>query len=369
MGGRDSIEFVVSTSAGEDQVVKCTGCGYVANVEVARARMPTFPQIHAESAALEEFPTPGVLTIDALAAEPFSVAAEHQLKTLVYVGDGELLVAVVRGDHQLSESKLQNASGAAMVRPARPEEIFALMGAHAGSLGGVGFTGAPLLVDEAVRDRINMVTGANRDGFHLRGVDVARDVLAQPRARVVDLRTVTGGDGCPDCDGVLESFAALEVGHIFKFGTRYSVPLSAAVLDAEGTEVPLVMGSYGIGLGRLLAAVVERHHDRDGIIWPLSLAPFSATVLTLGADPALLDVAEQVVADLERAGLDVLYDDRDERAGVKLKDADLIGIPLRISISQRGLADGSVEWKLRQEQTSERVAAGVVLERAREWLG
>ena len=367
MGGRESIEFVVATSAGEDQVVRCTACAYVANVEVARARIPALHDRAPAFATPEAFATPGIVTIDALAGEPFNVPPHRQLKTLVYVADAEAVVIVVRGDHMLSEAKLQTELGAASVRAARADEILPLMGAHPGSLGGVGFTGAPLLVDEAVRDRTDMVTGANRDGVHLRGVDVARDLLSAPRARVVDLRTVAGGEGCPVCAGVLESFQALEVGHIFKFGTRYSVPLSATVLDADGQHVPLAMGSYGIGLGRLLAAVVEQHHDRDGIRWPVALAPFAATVLTLGQSAELAEIAEKVVAELERAGLDVLYDDRDERPGVKLKDADLIGIPLRIGVSQRGLADGTVEWKLRHEPTPERVAlADWWPERARE---
>jgi len=364
MGGRESIEFVVATSAGEDQVVRCTTCAYVANVEVARSRVPAVRDDLSERT--EVFATPGVVTIDALAAEPYDVPPQRQLKTLVYVGDDELFVAVVRGDHQLSEAKLQAATGAAVVRPARTEEIVGLMGAHPGSLGGVDFTGGALLVDEAVRDRTGMVTGANRDGFHLRGVDVGRDLL--PGARVVDVRTVMGGEGCPVCEGVLESFQALEVGHIFKFGTRYSVPLGATVLAADGTDLPLAMGSYGIGLGRLLAAVVEQHHDASGIIWPLALAPFAATVLTLGQSAELAQIAEQVAASLGEAGLDVLYDDRPERPGVKLKDADLIGIPVRISVSPRGLADRTVEWKLRCEATAVRVTLSEVAERASQYL-
>jgi prolyl-tRNA synthetase len=264
-------------------------------------------------------------------------------------------VAVVRGDHALNEAKLQVATGAGQVRPAQADEILALMGAHAGSLGAVGFHGAPILVDEPLADRTSLVTGANRDGFHLRGVDVARDILGGSGARLADLRTVAAGEGCPRCAGTLESFSALEVGHIFKFGTRYSVPLSAAVLDADGADTPLMMGSYGIGLGRLLAAVVEQHHDDSGIIWPMALAPFAVTVLTLGVDPDLEPVAEAVAAELAALGFDVLYDDRHERAGVKLNDADLIGIPLRITVSRRGLADNTVEWKLRADRASQRL--------------
>jgi prolyl-tRNA synthetase len=295
-----------------------------------------------------------VLTIEALSQPPYGVSADHQLKTLVYVADERPVIAVVRGDHALNEAKLQTATGAGTIQPAQPGEIFRLMGAHPGSLGAVGFTGAPVLVDEAVAARTEMVTGANEDGYHLRGVDVARDVLAHG-ARVVDLRTVQAGEGCPNCDGHLEVFKALEVGHIFKLGTRYSAILGANVLTAEGAEAPIFMGSYGIGIGRVMAGAIELHHDADGIVWPWSIAPYQAHVLTLGGEPALAELAEEVVAILERAGLDVLYDDRDARAGVKFKDADLLGMPLRLGIGRRGLADRAVEWKLRAGGTVESV--------------
>jgi prolyl-tRNA synthetase len=193
-----------------------------------------------------------------------------------------------------------------------------------------------------------MVTGANEDGFHVRGVDVKRELLSQPNARLADLRTVRAGEGCPSCDGALDLFKALEVGHIFKLGTKYSVSMKASVLKADGTEAPIVMGSYGIGVERIMAAAIELQHDENGIIWPLSIAPYGATVLTLGKEPELAKVAEEVVAALSQAGLDVLYDDRDERAGVKFKDADLLGIPVRVAIGKKGLAEGKVEWKLRR---------------------
>jgi prolyl-tRNA synthetase len=352
MGGKESIEFVVRTPAGEDEVVHCISCGYVANLEVARSRLPPVVDSRAE---LQEFATPGIVTIDALAAPPYSFASSRQLKTLVYVTDGKPTVAVVRGDHALNEAKLQAATGAAQVRPAQIDEVFGLMGAHPGSLGAVRFSATSVFVDTALVGRANMATGANRDGFHLSGVDVDRDVLSGEHARVADLRMVSAGEGCPACDGTLDSFAALEIGHIFKLGTRYSERLGATVLDAAGNEVPLVMGSYGIGLERLLAAAVEQHHDADGIIWPMALAPFSATVLTLGAEPELAALADEVITQLSALGLDVLYDDRDERPGVKFKDADLIGIPIRIAVGRRGLADRTVEWKLRTSAASEAI--------------
>jgi prolyl-tRNA synthetase len=290
-----------------------------------------------------------VLTIEALAQPPYSVPPDRQLKTLVYVADDRPVVAVVRGDHILSEAKLQTVLGASAVRPAQTDEVVALMGARPGSLGAVGFTRAPVLVDEALLDRGNMVTGANEDGFHLRGIDVERDILVHG-GRLADLRTAQDGDRCSRCDGHLELYKALELGHIFKLGTRYSAPLEATVLSAEGAALPISMGSYGIGIGRIIAAAIELHHDADGIIWPWSIAPYEAHVLTLGGEPALAELAEEVVSILEAAGLDVLYDDRDARAGVKFKDADLLGMPLRIGVGRRGLADRAVEWKLRAER-------------------
>jgi prolyl-tRNA synthetase len=350
MGGRESIEFMVRTPAGEDEVIRCSGCGYTANAEVARSIIAADIGDGTVVAALpEEFPTPGVLTIDALAAAPFRVPADRQLKTLVYMADDQPVVAVLRGDHTLNEAKLQLASGSGGVRPAQTEEVVALMGAHPGSLGAVGFDAALVLVDTAVQDRVNMVTGANRDGFHLRGVSVSRDILVAQHARVVDVRGVRPGEGCPQCGAQLEGFAALEVGHIFKLGTRYSERMGAYVTTADGGSVPLIMGSYGIGLERLLAAVVEAHHDDDGIIWPAALAPYDVVVLRLGDEPELAALADCTIAELLAAGLDVLYDDRDERPGVKFKDADLIGCPVRIGIGKRALSTRSVEWKERSQ--------------------
>jgi prolyl-tRNA synthetase len=358
MGGRESIEFVVDTPVGEDVAIRCNRCGYTANLEVARSRVaPVDDEANAHSAPVV-FATPGVLTIDALAAPPFSVAPWRQLKTLVFVAEDRPVVAVVRGDDTLNEAKLQLATEAATLRAAQPEEIATLMGAHAGSLGAVGFDAAPVLVDASLDGRTNMVTGANRDGFHLRGVDLSRDVLSGSTARLADLRTVREGEGCPRCDGVLQRFPALEVGHIFKQGTRYSERMGATILDAAGAEVPLLMGAYGIGLGRLMAAIVEAHHDADGIIWPASVAPFDAAVLTLGVEPELAPLAEAAVCQLVGAGLEVLYDDRDERAGVKFKDADLIGIPLRIGVGRRAIASGAVEWKPRASGEVELVPVG-----------
>jgi prolyl-tRNA synthetase len=271
---------------------------------------------------------------------------------------------VVRGDDDLNEAKLQTATGAQIVRPARAEEIRPLLGADAGSLGAVRFAKAPVFVDEALRDAAGMVTGANENDFHLEGVDVARDIL--PHAKLADLRQVKAGEGCPRCDGTLDVFKALEVGHIFKLGTKYSESMKATVLDAEGKSVPIVMGSYGIGVERIMAAAIELHHDENGIVWPMSIAPYHATVLTLGPEPELRKAADEVVDALAQAGVEVLYDDRDERAGVKFKDADLVGIPIRISVGRKGLAGGQVEWKLRGSKDIQLVPLGDVARKAAE---
>jgi prolyl-tRNA synthetase len=364
MGGSESSEFMVRTDAGEDLVAACPGCRYAANTETATSR------VAAEAdgpglAAPEKFATPGVVTIEALEQAPYSVPARRQLKTLVYMADEQPVVAVVRGDQELNEAKLQTATGAVAVRPAHPEEIPPLMGARAGSLGAVRFTRARVLVDPSLAERRDMVTGANEDGFHLRGVDVRRDVLAHG-ATLADLRTVRAGEGCPRCDGTLDVFKALEIGHIFKLGTKYSESMKATVLDAEGKQVPIVMGSYGIGVERILAAAIELHHDDNGIVFPMAIAPFHATVLTLGPEPELRKAAGEVVAALGKEGVEVLFDDRDERAGVKFKDADLLGIPVRIAVGKKGLAAGNVEWKLRQGGAVELVPLAEVARKAAE---
>jgi prolyl-tRNA synthetase len=363
MGGSESSEFMVRTDAGEDDVAACPRCRYAANTETARSRGPAAPaKAGVRLDAPRRFPTPGVRTIDALAQPPHGRPAEMQLKTLVYVADDRPVLAVVRGDDELNEAKLQTATGAQTIRPAHAEEIRPLLGADAGSLGAVGVAKARVLVDEALRGAAGMVTGANENDFHLEGVDVDRDLL--PHGKLVDLRKVRAGEGCPRCEGTLDVFKALEIGHIFKLGTKYSESMKATVLAADGGQVPIVMGSYGIGVERIMAAAVELHHDENGIVWPLSIAPFHATVLTLGPEPELRRAAEEIVEALAREGVEVLYDDRDERAGVKFKDADLVGVPIRIAVGKKGLAGGNVEWKLRARKEVELVPAAEVARKA-----
>ncbi len=356
MGGSGSTEFMVPTDAGEDLIASCESCGYAANLEKAESRVETKDRYPAAGAtpALEEFATPGVTTIEELARKPYGVAADQQLKTLVYVADEKPVVAIVRGDDQLNEAKLQTATGAQVLRPARPEEIQKWMGARPGSLGGVRVAQARVYLDRRLAGLSGLVTGANKDGFHVRNVSVARG-------------TVNAGEGCPRCGKPLAVGKALEVGHIFKLGTRYSETMGARVLDEAGKEVPIVMGSYGIGVERILAAAVELHNDADGIRWPMSIAPLHVALLPLQMqDAQVREEGEKLYRELTAAGVEVLLDDRDERAGVKFKDADLIGLPLRIAVGKKGLAEGKVEWKPRGAAQVEMVPLAEVVARARE---
>jgi prolyl-tRNA synthetase len=364
MGGSESSEFMVKTDAGEDLVAACPKCRYAANTETATSRGPARPAIQRSPYDLKKFPTPGVKTIEDLARDPYARPAEQQLKTLVYVADERPVIAVVRGDDDLNEAKLQSATGAQVLRPAQADEIFSWLGAHPGSLGAIGVKSHKVLFDRSLEGLRGMVTGANDDGSHHEGVDVDRDI--RPVAHAVDLRTVKAGEGCPRCDGTLEVFKALEVGHIFKLGTKYSESLKATVLDQDGKQVPIVMGSYGIGVERIMAAAIELHHDENGIRWPMAIAPFHATVLTLGPEPELRKAADELAEALAAAGVEVLYDDRDERAGVKFKDADLVGVPIRIAVGKKGLAEGKAEWKLRASKQVELVPLGDVARKAAE---
>jgi prolyl-tRNA synthetase len=372
MGGSASNEFMVKTDAGEDMIATCNNCDYAGNLEKATSRLPEVKDgIGLDSPV--EFPTPGVRTIEDLTTFPGGADPDRQIKTLVYVsmkdGTTEFILALLRGDHQLQETKLSDSLAGAEVRPARPEEIKELLGASAGSLGGVGAKAKAresgkeikILADLALKGRRNMTTGANKDEHHLRGVNISRDI---PVDRWLDLRTVTSGENCPQCEtGKLEVAKSLEIGHIFKLGTKYSVSMGASVLNQDGKEVPIIMGSYGIGVERIMASAIELHHDENGIIWPKAIAPFDCIItITNMKQEDLRDAGEKLYHDLQRAGLDVLLDDRDERAGVKFKDADLIGIPYRITIGKKA-ADGLVELFDRRAKTTEDVKLKDLVER------
>ena len=359
MGGSHSHEFMVPAEVGDDDIVHCPAGGYAANREKATSGLVPADQADAgPEGATEEFPTPGVVTIAALAAAPHGIPADRQFKTLVFIGDGKPFLVVLRGSDELEEAKL-GALGFTLRRPATPEEIEAVMGARPGSLGAVRGTIkdpqalAGIFADHAIRLVGNGTTGANRDGFHLRNVNVARDLAV---TQFGDFRRVRAGEPCPKSGQPLEIVRAIEVGHIFKLGTRYSENCGAVYTDEHKQNHLLVMGSYGIGISRALQACIEQSHDNDGIVWPWNIAPFQVLVCLL--DPQAAEAAElaaRLGAAAERAGADVLVDDRAERPGVKFKDADLIGIPLRVTIGSRGLKEGVVEMKWRDRKEAVRI--------------
>ena len=373
MGGSASNEFMVKTDAGEDLIATCESCGYAANLEKATSKIDEVTDEPSSLNAPEEFPTPGVRTIEDLINFPGGASADRQIKSLVYVATLEtgeqFALALLRGDHQLHETKLADALGASAVRPAHAEEIRELLGAGAGSLGGYGAKGAAkaagkelrIVADQSLKGRANMTTGANKDDHHLRGVDIERDIKPDAWA---DLRAVASGERCPNCEaGVLDVAKSLEIGHIFKLGTKYSESMGAKVLTQDGQETPIVMGSYGIGVERIMAAAIELHHDADGIVWPREIAPFDVVVTVTNVKQAeIKDAGEQLYKDLRAAGLEVLLDDRDERAGVKFKDADLIGIPYRITVGKK-ITDGAVELFDRAAKQSTDVSLDEIVSR------
>lgn len=343
MGGSGSIEFMVASPSGEDDVVRCPNCDYRANIERATSALAPIADEDGPDEP-ERFATPGIRTIKAL--EAAGAPATSQMKSMIMVLDGEITIAVVRGDHQLNIQKLQDTTGAMNIRPATPEETMEHLGARPGSLGAVGVRDdIIILVDHALEGRTNLTTGANEDDWHYRGIDVSRDVRVE---RYVDLREVSAGEACPRCETPIEIVRAIEAGHIFKLGTRYAEALGAHVLDADGEKRTIVMGSYGIGIGRNMAAIAETHADDKGLVWPVSVAPFEAVVTVMKIDDeATMDVAEKIYGELRAAGIDALIDDRDARAGVKFADSELIGIPYRITVGPRGIADGNVEYTVR----------------------
>jgi prolyl-tRNA synthetase len=350
MGGKFSHEFMVPAATGENEVAYCDACGYAANVEKARSRAPAKTTSQAEGGALEKFPTPGVVTIEALTRDPFNVAASEQVKTLVYLVEGKLMLVLVRGDDQLNEAKLTGALGTAKFRAAEAGEIFQIMGAHPGSLGAVTSTlkdtSLPVYADERLRGAVIMVTGANEDGFHVRNVDMDRDIQVSHWA---DLRTVLQGEPCAACGQPLRIQRAIEVGHVFKLGTKYSEALNALFLDESGKQQPAIMGCYGIGVTRTLQAVIEQSNDANGIVWPISVAPYTVCITPLSVAPEseVFKQAQSIYHELTKAGIDAIIDDRNERPGVKFKDSELVGFPIRIGIGEKSLANGEVEIKPR----------------------
>ena len=345
MGGKFSHEFMVPAETGENEVVFCDACSYAANVEKATSHVPKSASAPADH-PLEKFATPGVVTIEALSRAPFSVPPERQIKTLVYIADSKPVLILLRGDDQLNEAKLAAALGTPTFRPGEAEEIFKALGARPGSLGAVGVMAHGVYADERLRDSSGMTTGANEDGFHWRNVSMGRDITLKHWA---DLRVVNAGEACPKCDKPLKVQRAIEVGHVFKLGTKYSIALKALFLDESGKQQPSIMGCYGIGVTRTLQAIIEQSHDANGIVWPVSVAPYTVciTPLTVAPESEVMKLAERFYNELTQRGMDVILDDRNERPGVKFKDSELVGFPIRIGIGEKSLAKGEVEIKPR----------------------
>ncbi len=362
MGGSESQEFMVKSDAGEDFVVTCP-CGYAANLERALSRLAPVEDPPGDEPP-GEIHTPGQKTI-AEVGEFLKLPADRQIKTLVCIVKDQPTLVLLRGDHPLNETKLTAALATDQWRTAAPEEIRMALGASAGSLGPVGVRGIPILADSALRGRRNMVCGANRDDYHLKNVTPGRDFQAEYH----DLRQVAAGEACVQCGKALSIDKAVEVGHIFKLGYKYSHSMGLKVLDNQGKEIPVIMGSYGIGVERIMVAAVELYHDPLGIVWPRAIAPFQAVITLVNPnDAAQAAAADQIHRELAEAGVDCLLDDRDERPGVKFKDAELIGFPLRVTVGKK-LADGKVELFSRRDRLQLETAAGEAVRETLRLLG
>ena len=361
MGGSESHEFMVRTDAGEDYVVTCS-CGYASNRDRARSRVESEQDPESDESP-QEVHTPGRKTIQEV-SEFLDIPESRQIKSLVYMVEGRAHLILLRGDHQLNEAKLGSQVGTENFRPAHPEEIVEAFGADPGSLGPVGVRDMPIWADQALQGRRDLVCGANKDDYHLLHISPGRDF----EVPFVELRQIESGDACSSCGKPLEVAKALEIGHIFKLGRKYSESMDATVLDQDGREVPVTMGSYGIGVERIMAAAVELYHDDKGIVWPRNIAPFQAVVTVVRvSDSEQMKAAEGFCEVLEEKGVDCLLDDRDERPGVKFKDAELIGIPVRITVGNK-LREGKVEVFSRKEAAVVEVVAGEAVERALEIL-
>jgi prolyl-tRNA synthetase len=359
MGGSESVDYLAPSGSGENTLVTCERGDYAADLEIARGvpRAPVFPERLDAPAEVE---TPGIATIDDLAALLGVDSAATSKAMPVVTDDGTLVLGLIRGDDRLEEAKLAAVLGSG-VRPATEEEIRAAFGADPGSLGPVGFAGE-IVADEALREG-QFVAGANRTDWHLRGVEQGRDYTAL----FADIRQSVDGDACPHCGGALHFQTAIEIGHIFKLGTTYSGPLDATFLDESGAEQPVLMGSYGIGPGRIMAAIVEQSHDEQGISWPAAVAPYDAHVLALHAGaPDVLDRAVELSEALSAGGLDVLLDDRDQRPGEKFADADLLGVPIRVTVGKKTLDDDAVDVRVRATGADVRIPRQSVLTWAKE---
>lgn len=354
MGGRSSHEFMVLADSGEDGLVECDTCAYAANLERAESVQREPPVYEDAEWPVELVPTPGLRTVEEVSGF-FRSPAARLIKTLIYLADGRPVAALVPGNREVNEIKLKRALGAKDVTLADAATIERVTGAPVGFAGPVGLA-VPLIADLKLRGCRGAITGANQNDAHVRNVDLARDAKVGTYA---DLSFVVEGDGCPRCNGALRVKRGIEVGHIFKLGTKYSEQLGAMFLDREGITRPCIMGCYGIGVTRTLQAVIEQSHDADGMVWPVTVAPYEVEVLTVNEQHVeSVRVAEALVRDLEEAGTEVLYDDRAERPGVKFKDADLLGLPIRVNVGERALSKGGVEVRVRRGGATSLVPVG-----------
>ncbi|MBM4275607.1 MAG: proline--tRNA ligase [Deltaproteobacteria bacterium] len=346
IGGSYSHEFMVLADTGEDLLASCTACDYAANLEKAEVILPANNPAVPAATGPEAVHTPNVRTVEEVAAF-LKVTPQEIVKTLIYETDKGPVAVLIRGDHEVNEVKVRNLLGVTDLILAGPARVEELTGAEVGFAGAVGLN-IPIYADQAAAALGSMVTGANRTGYHLVGVAPQRDFAM---AQAADLRTVTQNDPCPRCGGALDILRGIEVGHVFKLGLKYSKALKAVYLDADGAEQFIFMGCYGIGVSRIVAAAIEQGHDKDGIIWPMALAPFQAAVIPISVnEAAVVDAALRVHEELEAQGVEVLLDDRDERPGVKFKDCDLLGIPLRVVVGPKTLAQAAAEVRHRRKK-------------------
>jgi prolyl-tRNA synthetase len=349
IGGKDSHEFMVVTPDGEDEVIYCQKCKYAANVEKAQSVKGNIEQ--GEPLPREEVATPGAASIEEVAGF-FKIPPSHTLKAVFYIADGKMVFVVVRGDIEVNEIKLKNALGCTDLRFATEDEVIQA-GIVAGAASPIGIKGLKIIADDSITSGSNFVAGANKPETHLKNVNYPRDFKAD---LITDIAQAHAGEECPKCGGKLSSTRGIEVGHVFKLGTFLSEKLGAFFIDAEGASRPIIMGCYGIGLDRLLAAAIELHHDDKGITWPISIAPYHIYLCALHTeDPDVAAAAEKAYNDLEAQGLEVLFDDRNESPGVKFNDADLLGMPFRVTVSPRTLEKNSAEIKKRTEKESQLV--------------
>lgn len=360
MGGSGSAEFMVKSEVGEDEVVFCSCCNYAANMEKA----PAIPQeqIKEEYLTLNKIETPEIRSIEEL-VRFFNTTEDKFAKTLIYKADGKTIAVMVRGDRAVNETKVVNAIGGAIdFNMADAETVKVVTSAEVGFAGPIGINADMLLVDEEVSKMYNFVVGANETGFHYENVNYGRDF----KGKVGDFRNVIEGDKCPKCGGSLTIARGVEVGHIFKLGTKYSQSMGATFIDENGEDKPLVMGCYGIGINRTMAAIIEQHHDDNGITWPLAIAPYHVIVVpVVTKDEEQMRIAENLYLELKKLGVEVLMDDRNERVGVKFKDSDLIGIPMRITVGKK-ISEGKVEFKLRTNSENEVISIEEVIDKVKE---